>query len=160
VGLYKVSTFGKIMSCKTGKLRKSSRASKYGHLHVVLFKNKIKKYFLVHRLVLETFIGPCPPGMECRHLDGNPTNNKLNNLRWGTHKENIQDSIKHGTNYISKYDGASYPSAKVNKNNILEIRGLIKEGNLTQKQIGLMFNLDQSTISYIKRRKMWGDVNE
>jgi hypothetical protein len=35
--------------------------------------------------------------MVCRHLDGNPINNRLENLRWGTHKENKADAIKHGT---------------------------------------------------------------
>src|SRR5690242_14784609 len=42
----------------------------------------------VHRLILEAFIGPCPEGMECRHLDGNPANNCLGNLCWGTPAEN------------------------------------------------------------------------
>ena len=158
IGLYQVSNYGKIKNYKTGKLRKPSRASRYGHLHIVLFKNKIKKYFLVHRLVLEAFVCPCPKGMECRHLDGNPYNNRLDNLIWGTHKENVQDSIKHKTNYISMYDKENYISAKVNKNKILEIRRLIEKGDLTQRQIGSMFKLDQSTISYIKRRKMWGDI--
>lgn len=37
----------------------------------------------VHRLVLEAFVGPCPPGMECRHLDDDPRNNRLDNLAWG-----------------------------------------------------------------------------
>ncbi len=50
----------------------------------------------VHRLVLEAFVGPCPPGMQCRHLDGNPANNRLENLAWGTHAENAADKIRHG----------------------------------------------------------------
>lgn len=51
---------------------------------------------LVHRLVLETFAGPCPPDMECRHLDGNRSNNALSNLRWGTKLENEADKDRHG----------------------------------------------------------------
>jgi hypothetical protein len=57
------------------------------------------KNYRVHCAVLEAFVGPCPPGKECRHLDGNGQNNKLQNLKWGTRLENVQDSIKHGTNY-------------------------------------------------------------
>lgn len=49
----------------------------------------VRKY--IHRLVLETYVGPCPKGMECRHLDGNRTNNHLHNLCWGTHLENMED---------------------------------------------------------------------
>ncbi len=52
---------------------------------------------VVHRLVLEAFVGPCPDGMECRHLDGNQTNNWLDNLAWGTKQENEADKIRHGT---------------------------------------------------------------
>jgi hypothetical protein len=55
------------------------------------------KFFLVHRLFLEVFIGPCPPGMECLHRDGDSSNCSLSNLRWGTPKENVADSIRHGT---------------------------------------------------------------
>jgi len=53
---------------------------------------------LVHRLVLEAFIGPCPDGLVCRHLDGNAANNNLDNLAWGTPEENMQDRILHGNN--------------------------------------------------------------
>lgn len=38
---------------------------------------------LVHRLVLAAFVGPCPDGMEVRHLDGDPANNSLGNLAYG-----------------------------------------------------------------------------
>lgn len=50
----------------------------------------------VHRLVLTVFVGPCPPGMQTRHLDGDPGNNHLGNLRWGTPAENNRDTLRHG----------------------------------------------------------------
>ena len=52
----------------------------------------------VHRLVARTFIGPCPPGLEVRHKDGNPTNNHVENLEYGTRAQNMQDRLKHGNN--------------------------------------------------------------
>lgn len=51
-----------------------------------------------HRLVLEAFVGPCPPGMETRHLNGDPGDNRLVNLAWGTSSENSQDILLHGRN--------------------------------------------------------------
>jgi hypothetical protein len=51
----------------------------------------------VHHLVLEAFIGPRPEGMETRHIDRNPRNNVLSNLRWGTKLENAADKHRHGT---------------------------------------------------------------
>jgi len=46
---------------------------------------------------LETSVGPCPEGHVTRHLNGDPTDNRLENLRWGTRSENQRDSVKHGT---------------------------------------------------------------
>lgn len=51
----------------------------------------------VHHLVLEAFVGLRPQGTEACHRDGDGTNNKLWNLRWDTHMENVKDSIVHGT---------------------------------------------------------------
>ncbi len=60
---------------------------------------------LVHHLVLEAYVGPCPPGMECRHLDGNPKNNRLENLCWGTIKQNREDARRHGTLNVGERNG-------------------------------------------------------
>lgn len=49
----------------------------------------------VHHLVLETFVGPRPEGMEARHLNGDYSDNRLQNLAWGTKAQNMQDRIKH-----------------------------------------------------------------
>lgn len=52
---------------------------------------------LVHRLVMDAFVGPCPDGLEVRHLDGDPSNNRLSNLQYGTRPENQLDAVRHGT---------------------------------------------------------------
>lgn len=73
----------------------------------------------VHRLVLETFVGPCPEGMEGCHYDGDPTNNRLDNLRWDTHVANIADCIRHGRksdpphHYGEKHHNSTLTDAEV-----------------------------------------------
>jgi hypothetical protein len=52
-----------------------------------------------HSVIASAFLGPRPPGMEVCHGDGNPLNNAVSNLRYGTHSENIQDRRKHGTDH-------------------------------------------------------------
>lgn len=47
------------------------------------------------------FVGPCPDGMEVCHNDGNPENNRVENLRYGTRSDNMRDKRKHGTCYNS-----------------------------------------------------------
>ena len=47
---------------------------------------------LVHRLVLETFVGPCPEGMECDHRNHNTADNRIENLAWITHSDNMYNT--------------------------------------------------------------------
>ena len=58
--------------------------------------------YLVHRLVLQTFVGPCPKGMEGLHGNGDRGDSRLTNLRWGTASENALDRVKHGTCAMSR----------------------------------------------------------
>jgi len=53
----------------------------------------------VHKIVLEAFVGPRPEGMVSRHLNGNPLDNRLSNLAYGTYSENARDSVVHGTHH-------------------------------------------------------------
>ncbi len=73
------------------------RKHQRGHRVVSLFDGNKKKSFYTHRLVLEVFRGACPSGMECCHGNGNPQDNRVENLRWGTRSENVLDSVRHGT---------------------------------------------------------------
>lgn len=66
------------------------RVGKRGYLIINL---NARDTLRVHRLVLEAFVGPCPPGMETRHLDSDPAHNCLRNLCWGTKAENGADRV-------------------------------------------------------------------
>jgi NUMOD4 motif/HNH endonuclease len=56
-----------------------------------------QRHYSVHRLVLWAFTGENPPDLDTRHLDGNPANNTLPNLAFGTVSENAYDRVRHGT---------------------------------------------------------------
>lgn len=68
-----------------------------GYPFVALRHDGKKKLLLVHRIVLTTFVGPCPDGMEGCHNDGNRMNPSLSNLRWDTRSANHADKRAHGT---------------------------------------------------------------
>ena len=74
----KVSNFGRA-EYPTGK-RTYGSTTFHGYKHVH-FKHK---NYRLHRLILEAFVGPCPIGLECDHIDRNRSNNHINNLRWVT----------------------------------------------------------------------------
>jgi hypothetical protein len=68
-----------------------------GYHMVTLSKQGKHTTIRVHLLVLLAFRGPCPPGKEGTHDDGDKDNNTLANLWWKTHGENISDQVLHGT---------------------------------------------------------------
>lgn len=94
---YEVSDMGEVRNIITGKYLRLSLYGNYGHLSVCLSRNGKMKTHKVHRLVLESFIGKCPKGMQCCHNNGVPSDNRLENLRWDTPSSNVRDSIRHGT---------------------------------------------------------------
>ena len=91
-GLYLISRNGEIFSLITNKIM-SSHYLKFGYKGLRLTKDKVHKHKLVHRLIAEAFI-PNPDNKPCiDHIDGNPANNDLSNLRWCTYKENSNNPI-------------------------------------------------------------------
>lgn len=63
--------------------------------------NKAQRSRHVHRLVMDAFVGRQPEGMQVRHLDGDPTNNNLSNLAYGTRSENSLDMVRHGRHRLA-----------------------------------------------------------
>ncbi|KKM63215.1 hypothetical protein LCGC14_1513630, partial [marine sediment metagenome] len=114
----------------------------------------------IHRLILETYIGPRPKGMECRHLNGNPADNRFENLCWGTHVENSQDSIKHGTHVGLINHGEKNGHSKLTDSIVVLIRQLwhIRWMNTTQSELAEMFGISQSRVSAIVNKKSWKHI--
>lgn len=110
-GLYEVSNYGRIRGLARIRRSRSGRTATVGpriilthrvadpHKHwiVTLAKDGVRKTHPLHCVILAAFCGPCPNEMQCRHLDGNPANNNLENLCWGTPLENAADRDSHGT---------------------------------------------------------------
>jgi len=62
--------------------------------------------------VTEAFIGPYPPGQETRHLDGDPLNNSVGNLCYGTRAENMQDRVRHKRAIVPETQKSTSQSVK------------------------------------------------
>ncbi|API89403.1 HNH endonuclease [Marinilactibacillus sp. 15R] len=110
-GIYEVSNKGKVRSSKdktTSSVLRGERkwkqrilrlkTDKNGYKRVTLWKNKTRKDFLVHRLVALTFITEVNGKNNINHIDGNPSNNYVENLEWCNHKENLIHAFKKGLN--------------------------------------------------------------
>lgn len=109
----------------------------------------------VHKLVLLTYVGPCPPLHECCHWDGDNTNNLLSNLRWGTRVENQADSSRIGTRYIA--NGEANPRAKLTNRLVVEMRKL-HDGGERICDIARKYELPYNTTRDIVKRINWSHL--
>lgn len=112
-----------------------------------------RKDILVHSAVALTFLGEKPSPMhQVRHLDGNKKNNKVENLAWGTPKENCQDRILHGVQARGRQTVSNW---KLTDLEVCEIRHLANHTNMKQKDIGKLYGIVQGQVSSIKLGKSW-----
>lgn len=109
-GLYAVSSMGRVFSFERvypSGWRRGPRLlrlflTKAGYLKVDLKDMESRRTsWQVHRLVALAFHGAPQPGQMVRHLNGVRTDNRLENLAWGTRSENAYDSVRHGTHPMS-----------------------------------------------------------
>lgn len=90
---YMISSEGRVYSHVSQRFLRPGIASN-GYPTVALGRGNTRT---VHSLVADAFIGPCPKGQEVRHRKNDRTNPRLENLRYGTRKENIEDAFAHGS---------------------------------------------------------------
>ena len=148
---------GRVWS-KRRRLYLKPGCDKDGYLHVSMPGNKRQKTRKVHHLVLEAFVGPCPEGMECRHLNGNKQDHRLKNLKWGPGKETAADCKRHGT--FNPPVGERAGSSKLTESKVKLIRMLYtaKWLQFRQWELGKLFSVGQDMISRIINRKYWKHI--
>ena len=124
----------------------------YGH-------RNCRKMALVHRAVIAAFTGHVKPGMVVRHMNSNPKDNRLVNLRWGTQKQNLNDlSTKRRRRMAS---GEYHPLSRLQKEDIAEIREISLKHNHTidiRKRLAAKYGYTLSGISAIISKRTWRNV--
>lgn len=93
----KVTSKWGVTTTVAGRILKPGRMKRPPYQNVKLSRENVPANRQVHHLVLETFIGPRPPGMWGLHRDGDLDNNHVSNLYWGTPTQNYADAMNHGT---------------------------------------------------------------
>lgn len=152
---YEISLSGLVRNKTTGTIHQGA-VNDYGYPRVIIKKDGKRRSLPLHRLLLEVFVGPCPPGMEGRHLDGNRLNWSLDNLKWGTRSENRRDRTKHKRDPKGFHacPGELNYNAKLTDAKVLEIDSLISQG-VPLIKIAKKFEVCTKTIYKIKRRETW-----
>src|ERR1019366_3094708 len=84
-----------------------------------------RKTRLIHQVVTEAFLGPCPSGMEVNHKDGNKRNNSLDNLEYVTPSQNIQHALRTGLMVPAR--GTAISSSVLTNRQVRRIRERAKQ---------------------------------
>ena len=158
-GIYECSDQGRVRSL-TRRVRNSrgttskvngcylrGQTLRGGYLGVNLCRDGTQKTYVIHILMMALFVGPRPPGLVIRHIDGNCQNNKLENLVYGTYKENSADRYIHGTMLF----GEKMPLAKLTEKDVEFIRA----SSEPQRKLARLFGVSQTAIGKAKRGENW-----
>ncbi len=162
---YAVGDDGSVWSCKETGRGKShdekhwrpmgqSKHTRSDYRVVTFYSHNKGSTQFVHRIVLEAFVGPRPLGMVVCHEDGNPVNNRLTNLRWGTRKENEADKERHGR----RRHGEKHQNSKITEEDVREIRRAWANREMTQKKLGEKFGLTRTGVQSIVKGQTWRHV--
>jgi hypothetical protein len=137
-GLYQVSNTGRVRtlarSWKSGRgviryiveSEKKQTLDKDDYLRITLNKEGKKTRGRIHQLVCLAFYGPCPKGLQVRHLDSIKTNNCVDNLKYGTGIENAQDRQNHPSFVHSR--------GMLGKKHSIETREKMRKSHLNRKK--------------------------
>jgi len=129
-GFYRASNTGKIMSlrrlviCGVKEYYTKERVLKTatnntGYHHLVLSVNGVKKSFLIHRLVAQTFIANPENKTEVNHIDGDKSSNGINNLEWNFSDENTQHAWR---NNLATHRGENHKLTNLTQKDVDEIQ--------------------------------------
>ncbi len=127
-----------------------------GYLGVSLCTNSKKYTCDVHRLILETYVGSCPPDKEACHDNGNKQDNRLENLRWDTRSNNHLDAVRHGT-HIGLFP-QKRKICKLTADKVRVIRYLRDVAKFILSDLAWQFDVHISTICGICKRKRWKNI--
>ena len=160
-GLYEVSDQGRVRSLDRdvldslgrvyrlkGRILKLSLFERYPLVHLSVEGRITARR--IHQLVLEAFVGPCPEGLEGCHENDVPTDNRLENLRWDSHRANTADAERNGRIAV----GETVHASKLHASDI----PVIRKSPLTQHELAAQYGVGQAQICRIKNCKRWRSV--
>lgn len=106
----------------------------------------------IHQMVLLAFVGPCPAGMIPLHADDDPMNPALSNLRYGTHRENVEECMARGRFVLGEHRTQS----KLTDQAAGAARALI--GHVPQSQLAKAFGVSRAAIKQVKTCQTWANA--
>lgn len=160
-GLYTIDALGRVCSIATrkgrvaGRFLKASPKPPKGYWRVNLWDGTKQRNAYIHHLVAAAFLGPRQKGLLVLHADGDKSNNRLENLRYGTHAENVADAKRHGTFAPGKSIGEQHGQSKLTA---LEVAWLRKLSQPNFTALAAAFGVSRKTVHQAYHRETWRHV--
>lgn len=150
---YRIGAHGEVLSLiNKPRILKGGKMGNYRGIQLKDASGRFQSRY-VHRLVAEAFYGPCPPGKECCHNDGDRHNNDALNLRWDTHEANEADRIAHG----ATNRGEKSPMAKLTRAHVQEMRAERARTSAPYHAIAAKFGVSTMTAYRAITGQSWSD---
>lgn len=143
---------GRTVETKTGCMEFTGHRDPLGYGKITMRG----KGMLAHRAAYVLSKGPIPDGMLVCHKCDNPPCINPDHLFIGTDYENTMDAVKKGRKFIPDSRGSSHGGSKITESDVKEIRRM--SGEISQKKIGEIFDLNQATVSNIITKRTWKHV--
>lgn len=154
-----ISGFPKYEISNLGNLRRGNKniggqTNNKGY-KVANLRDKNKRFTVkFHALVLEAFVGPRPEGSVCRHLNGIKDDNRLSNLAWGTQKENVEDTDRHGR----RPKGEGQRNAVLTSERVIEARRRVLLGE-TAASIAREWGINSACLRSAVNGRKWAHLS-
>lgn len=129
----------------------------HGYPTVGLCQKCVKRCHRVHRLVVEAFICPIPPGLTVNHKDGIRSNNNVANLEIATYQENNLHALRILLVKHKGPRGERAPKSKLKTAQVLDIRAA-HAGGAKKQELARMYGVHISSIKHIVARKTWSHI--
>lgn len=144
------SNLGRIKRLETERVL-SVRTSRNGYTTVGFSYQSNKRLCLVHRLVAEAWLGPCPCGKSVNHKDGKKANNLPGNLEYVSHGENNSHAYNIG---LRSARGENNGRAQLTDGDVVSIRSLAAAGNRVSL-IAEKYGISKTHCYAIIARRFW-----
>lgn len=150
--VYEVSNTGYVRNSITGLIL-SPTTTRQGYKRLTIWENKVSRTTTVHRMMAETFLGVAEVNFVVNHKDGNPGNNRLENLEWVSIRENIKHAYATGLAAV----GEDSVVSKLTEADVLMIIECMKDG-MSVVQTAKAFDVSAAAISHIWNGRTWKHI--
>ena len=153
---YEINKDGVIRNKQNKKVKAQYVGSTGYYMVSFSYKNKSNPH-RVHRLLATTFIKNPLNAPHVNHIDGDKLNNKLSNLEWVTHAENMKHAFD---NKLANNTGENNGQSKLTEKQVIEIKTLLNNGNLSQYKIAKLYGVSRSCVLGINTGRLWQHIKD